>query len=82
MRNLIISILVSFFFIGCSEKGDLLSPEKMKELLRSNEPSTLFKDGYICPDIVYPIREFMELEDYKKILTLSSASYTPSATSP
>lgn len=46
------------------------------------EPSTLFEDGYICPDIVYPVREFMELEDYKKILTLSSASYTPSVTSP
>lgn len=44
------------------------------------EPATLFKDGYICPDIPYPLKEEMGREDYREILTLSSA-YTPSATS-
>lgn len=41
------------------------------------EPVTLFKDGYICPDIPYSLKEEMGLDDYRGILTLSSASCIP-----
>lgn len=36
------------------------------------EPETLFEDGYICPDISYPLKEEMGVEDYKEILSFSS----------
>lgn len=36
------------------------------------EPETLFEDGYICPDILYPLKEEMGVEDYKEILRFSS----------
>lgn len=39
-----------------------------------HEPETLFEDGYICPDISYPLKEEMGVEDYKKVLSISSAS--------
>ena len=41
------------------------------------EPATLFKDGYICPDIPYSLKEEMGPDDYREILTLSSVSCTP-----
>ncbi|WP_418544046.1 S41 family peptidase [Parabacteroides goldsteinii] len=37
-----------------------------------HEPETLFEDGYICPDISYPLKEEMGVEDYKEILSFSS----------
>ena len=36
------------------------------------EPETLFENGYICPDISYPLKEEMRVEDYKEILSFSS----------
>ena len=36
------------------------------------EPETLFENGYICPDISYPLKEEMGVEDYKEILSFSS----------
>ena len=37
------------------------------------EPETLFEDGYICPDISYPLKEEMGVEDYKGILELENS---------
>ena len=37
------------------------------------EPETLFEDGYICPDILYPLKEEMGVEDYKGILELENS---------
>lgn len=39
-------------------------------------------NGHIYPDIPYPLKEEMGLDDYKQILNLSSSSYTPLATFP
>ena len=36
------------------------------------EPETLFENGYICPDISYPLKEEIGVEDYKEILSFSS----------
>lgn len=38
----------------------------------SHEPASLFNDGYILPDISYPVNEDMGLNDYLEILSLNS----------
>lgn len=33
-----------------------------------NEPSMLFEEGYIQPDIYYSIEEFLNVNNYKEIV--------------
>ena len=53
---------------------NILPNSKIMYLMPSTESSyespALFKEGYICPDILYPLKEDLGLDDYKKICTI------------
>lgn len=45
---------------------------QMPTIQTFREPSALFEDGYIYPEIAYPVSDTMGVADYKKILSLSA----------
>lgn len=54
-----------------------LPNSKIQYQMPSTETFYGIPNGHIYPDIPYPLKEDMGLDDYKKILTLFSSSYTP-----